>query len=166
MILGAGSIAVAVGSALIMSLSVQAHEIIHSIGVPYRHTVLTWTAVALALILIARAIELLTNRTAALVTVTVVALAMVAASTFTLPRNLVSAQAYRITPAHRALSDIHWEVVAGDLHEEGDVRRCQSFDRAEAAIRNSWLVHRLEPAADQVFRQIYSRPYCSTWSPA
>ena len=160
---GASAVAVGLGGALIMSLSLQAQDLIHAIGLPYRHTVLTWSALSLAVLLFARAIELLARPLGALTTVTTFAVLVVVASAFTLPRNLVSTQAYRNAPANRAIADIHWEVITGDRNEGGDERRCQSFQSAEATINNPWLAERLEPAADKVFLDIYGIPYCSTW---
>jgi hypothetical protein len=156
---------VGLSAALIMSVSPRYQEAIHSIGLPSRHTVLTWTAFSLALVLVVRSIELSSRRMGAFIVVPAIAILVALASAFTLPRNLVSAQAYRNMPAARALADIHWEVIAGDLNSGGDERRCESLERAEANLRHSWLKTRLEPAADEIFRRMNGTPYCSTWSP-
>jgi hypothetical protein len=154
---------VGIGAALLMSLSLQAQEVIASIGFPYRHTVLTWTAIALAVTLLSLAFTLtgspLRRRLAPLALVSV----MIVAIAFGLPRNLVSNQVYRNLAGNRAIADIHWEVVTGDVNENGDLRRCQTYDRAEASISTSWLGTRLMPAADSLFRTLYKVPYCSIW---
>ena len=147
-----------------MSLSAQAQELIHSVGLPYRHTVLAWVSLSLGIVLALRAVELSVSSIGSLVTVTALAAIVVVASIFTLPRNLVSAQAHRNSPQNQAIADIHWEVVAGDLNAGGDERRCQSFENTEAVMSNPWLTERLQPTADTVFRRIHHVPYCSTWS--
>jgi hypothetical protein len=158
------ALGVGLGGALIMSLSVQAQEVIASVGYPYRHTVLTWTACALSLVTLALALSMTRSPTVRLAIPIALVTVMILAASFSLPRNLVSNQLYRTLPASRAIADIHWEVVAGDRSELGDERRCQTLERAEKSINNSWLEERLEPAADEVFRWLNNLPYCSTWS--
>jgi hypothetical protein len=158
------ALSVGIGGALIMSLSVQAQEVITSVGYPYRHTVLTWTACALSLVTLGLALSLTRAPLARRGVPIALVVLIILASSFNLPRNLVSNQVHRTLPANRAIADIHWEVVAGDRSEGGDERRCQSFQRAEESINNSWLENRLEPAADAAFRRLNNLPYCSTWS--
>lgn len=158
------ALGVGIAGALIMSLSVQAQEVIPSVGFPYRHTVLTWTACALSLMTFALALSLTTNGWLRWATPVALVALIVLASSFSLPRNLVSNQVYHNVAANRAIADIHWEVVTGDRSELGDERRCQSLHRAGESINNPWLKNRLEPAADRVFRRLYNLPYCSTWS--
>jgi hypothetical protein len=159
-----GSGIVAVGSCVIMSISVQSQEVIDRIGIPYRHTVLAWFAFSVSLVLIVRSIELGARKLNAWLAVALLCCGVVAASIYTLPRNVLATRLYRTTPANVAISQIHWEVVAGDPHPGGDQRRCQTLRDAEAAISNPWLKARLEPATDQLFRRLYGLPYCSTWS--
>jgi len=156
-----GSLGVGLGGALIMSLSAQAQEVISRVGLPYRHTVLTWTAIALAIAVTGRAIQLSGFKLVRVVSIAAVAAIVMVSSLYTLPRNLVSTQAYRVTPANRALADIHWEVIAGDPTEGGDERRCLAFERAEKHVNSGWLTQRLEPAADTVFLRLYDKPFCS-----
>jgi hypothetical protein len=159
-----GAIGVGLGSAFVMSLSVQAQDLIHTVGLPYRHTVLAWVSLSLGIVLAARAVELSVSSKVGLGLVGAVALLVVVASIFTLPRNLVSTQAHRNDPGNQAIAEIHWEVVAGDLNPGGDERRCQSLANAEALISSPWLTDRLEPTADEVFRTINRVPFCTTWS--
>ena len=159
-----GAFGVGLASAFVMSLSAQAQELVHSAGLPYRHTVLAWVSLSLGIVLALRAVEMSVSSIGGLVAITALAAIVVVASIFTLPRNLVSAQAYRNSPSNQAIADIHWEVVAGDMNAGGDERRCQSFENAEAVMNNAWLTERLQPTADTVFRRIYHVPYCSTWS--
>ena len=162
LLLGAvGSVGVGHGGALIMSLSIQAQEVISRVGLPYRHTVLTWTATALAVALAGRAVHLSASSWLRVASITVVLGMVVLTSAYTLPRNLVSTQAYSVTPANRSVADIHWEVIAGDLTEGGDERRCLAFERAEASVNSYWLTARLQPAADTLFMQLYGEPFCS-----
>lgn len=160
------ALGVGVGGALIMSLSVQAQEVIASVGLPYRHIVLTWTAIALSLVTLALALSRTRSPTVRWAIPFVLVALIILASSFSLPRNLVSNQVYHTLAANRAIADIHWEVVAGDRGDIGDERRCQTLERAEAAINNAWLEARLEPATDQIFRRLYGVPYCSTWPDA
>ena len=159
-----GAVVVWVGAALVMSLSAQAQELIHSVGLPYRQAALAWVSLSLGIALAVRAIELSVPSKGGFVAVTALASLIVVASVVTLPRNLVSAQAYRNAPANQAIAEVHWEIVAGDLNPGGDERRCQSFENAEAAISSPWLTDRLEPTADEVFRSINRVPFCTTWS--
>ena len=155
---------VGVGGALIMSLSVQAQELIVAVGYPYRHTVLTWTACALSLVTLALALSLKPSPVLRWASPLLLVTAIVLASSFGLPRNLVSNQSYVALAGNRAIADIHREIVIGDRSELGDQRRCESLERAEEYINSAWLKGRLEPAADKVFRQLNRLPYCSTWS--
>ena len=98
---GLGAIGVGLGGATIMSLSVQAQELINEIGLPYRHTVLTWTSLSLAAVSLVRALELLKSRRIGMVSVTLLAVGVTLASAFTLPRNIVSTQAYNDNPSSR-----------------------------------------------------------------
>jgi multisubunit Na+/H+ antiporter MnhF subunit len=160
-----GSLGVGLGGAFIMSLSAQAQEVISRVGLPYRHTVVTWTAIALAIALTGRAMQLSSSRVLRVVSIGAVAAIVMVASLYTLPRNLVSTQAYRVMPSNRALADIHWEVIAGDVTEDGDERRCLAFERAEVHVNNPWLAQRLEPAANTLFTRLHGEPFCSTWQP-
>jgi hypothetical protein len=164
MMISALAFAVGVSGALIMSLSVQAQDVIVSVGYPYRHTVLTWTACALGVVVLVLAISPRASPGQRWGTPLLLAALIVLASAFSLPRNLVSNQAYRALPGNRAIADIHREIVLGDRSELGDQRRCEALERATEAINNPWLEHRLTPAADDVFRQLHRIPYCSTWS--
>jgi hypothetical protein len=164
----AGGAVLAVGllGALVMALSEQAQELFQTIGLPYRHTVLTWTAMAFSLALFARAFRLSRGGPSRNVAAaSLVALVILGASSFTLSRNVASTQAYRNSPANRAIADIHWEAVAGDQHQLGDERRCVAFERAEAAVNNPWLTQRLQPAANELFERMHDAPFCSKWSP-
>jgi len=160
-----GAVGVALGGALIMSLSVQAQEVISRVGLPYRHTALTWTSIALAVALVGQALYRTGSRALKVTAVVAVVGIVTATSAFTLPRNLVSTQAYRVTPANRALADIHWELIAGDLTSEGDDRRCQAFERAETHVNNPWLPQRLQPSANTLFIRLHGEPFCTTWQP-
>jgi hypothetical protein len=160
------ALGVGVGGALIMSLSVQAQEVIASVGFPYRHTVLTWTACALSLVTLALTLSLKPSPVLRWATPLLLVALTVLASSFGLPRNLVSNQAYVTLAANRAIADIHSEIVTGDRSKLGDQRRCESLVQAEKSIHNPWLKTRLEPAADKVFRRLNHLPYCSTWSEA
>jgi hypothetical protein len=118
----AGGAVLAVGllGALVMALSEQAQELFQTVGLPYRHTVLTWTAMAFSLALFARAFRLSSGGPSRNVAAaSLVALVILGASSFTLSRNVASTQAYRNTPANRAMADIHWVVVAVDQHHLG-----------------------------------------------
>ena len=160
-----GSFGVGLGAALIMSLSAQSQEVISTIGLPYRHTVLTWAAIALTVALVGRAIQLSSTRSARLVAIGTVIVLVFIASVYTLPRNLVSTQAYRIEPGNRAIADVHFEVVAGDLSNDGHERRCHAFERAETHVHNRWVTQRLEPAADVLFRRLHGEAFCGTSQP-
>lgn len=155
---------VGVGGALIMSVSTQAQDVIESVGFPYRHTVLTWVSISLAIVSLAFAAAMSSWRHASWVAPVILVGLTFAAASFSLPRNLVSNQVYRVIPANQAIEDIHWEVIAGDRSDLGDARRCETLERAEESITNPWLTNRLVPAADAVFRRLNNLPYCSTWS--
>lgn len=161
---GLGAIGVGLGGATIMSLSVQAQELINEIGLPYRHTVLTWASLSLAAVSLVRALELLKSRRIGLISVTLLAVGVALASAFTLPRNVVSTQAHNDSPSSRALADIYQEIFAGDLEPPADQRRCQKLEHAESAVRGASMKRHLGPAADEVFRMMYGLPFCSTWA--
>lgn len=160
MILAIASLMVGLGGALIMSVSAQSQEVINRVGIPYRHTVLTWMAIALSVVLIVRSIELRQSTSIRFVLVASLCGLITVASIHSLPRNLAANGVYTTTPGNRAITDLHWEVIAGDLSDVGNERRCQTFERVEASVRNAWVVTRLEPAADQVFRDLYGISFC------
>jgi hypothetical protein len=153
--------AVAVGTAAVMGLSVQAQEIITQPGLPYRSTVVTWAALALTAVLLVRAAGLLLPGRAG--TAAWVALCVVVGVTgaYTLPGNLLALRANRVSPGLHATDTILWEAVLGDPDPQGDARRCAALADLAATMPAGSTRRSIVRGADATFRHYHGAPFCS-----
>ncbi len=154
------ALAVAVGSAVIMSVSVQAQEVVVSLGQPYRHTVVTWTGLVLTGVLLGRAVQLRGGRAARWVPA-LAALVVGALVLLSVPVNTAATRASLASPATRAVEELHREAAVGDPTPEGDLRRCETVER----VVRDWPTARAREvalrAADATTRAYFGLPWCS-----
>ncbi|WP_380167460.1 hypothetical protein [Jannaschia sp. R86511] len=151
---------VALGAAGIMSLSVQAQELVASLGLPYRHTVLAWFCLALAGLLAVRALVLLhPARAGLLVLASAVVLGTLVAVTF--PSNVAATRTARNLPGSAAVVAVHGELARGDLSRAGDIRRCDTVALAHRDVTATSTRTPLLRGADESFRLYFGEPYCS-----
>jgi hypothetical protein len=154
-----------VGSALVMALSVQAQDVIDSIGDPYRNTMATWTLFAFAGSMVIRAATLVWSRRAATALVIGVAVAMVAMGAHALTTNLPALAASRAHPTTIIVDSIQWETVLGDLTRAGDERRCQTLEDLSESRIGSGSLNRITSGAEAAFQHYHGQSYCSTGLP-
>ena len=167
--------AAAVGSAVVMALSIQAQDLIRSVGDLYRNTVFTWVALCTvaALLLVAADLWLRSvpqrrsgsgarwacGGAAAAIWVAVGALVAFTV-TQTYPTNDVMTRAVRDSPMARYPDLIYDEVTYGDLSSEGRERRCELLkDMRKDGL---WFGERMRLGgfADGGFRLYHSEPFC------
>jgi hypothetical protein len=155
---GAGlAMLVALGTAVVMGLSGQSHDIITQPGTPYRNTMVSWTSLAFCLVLVVVALGIVRPRRAALVTWTALAVSIGTIAALTLPGNLMALRAHRIT--HTVTEAFNWEVVKGDLTPAGDARRCELF--AEIEQESTPRVQRsMRNYSTVAFQQFYGQSFC------
>jgi hypothetical protein len=157
---GAGlSMLVAFGTAAVMGLSGQAQEIITEPGTAYRNTMVTWTALALALVLVVCAASIVLPQRGGLVAWASFAVVIGTVGALTLPGNLMATRANRVALA--VTEEINWEVALGDTAPGSDARRCALYERlvdariAERA-RSAVYLH-----ANAAFDHYHGQAFCS-----
>jgi hypothetical protein len=148
----------ALGAALIMSLSVQAQELIATPGVPYRSTVMTWAGLSFAGVLTVTAGGLRGWSGIAAVGGLALVATVMAAGVVVLPRNLLAVRAERAHPAVIATESIQLEAIKGDLSADGARRRCAAQEDLLMA-RPSDRVY-LVAVAERFFRYRFGEPFC------
>jgi hypothetical protein len=155
------SLLVAISTAAVMGISVQAQQIITEPGMPYRNTMVTWFALAFALVLLVRAGSLLLPSRGGVIAWTTLAVLIGALAALTLPSNLMVLRAYRVNPGLAVTEKINWEVVLGDATESSDSRRCLLFDQLEHSMSDEWTRNRIYSHANGAFWHYHGQPFCS-----
>jgi len=154
---GAGlSLLVALGTAAVMGLSTQSHEIISQPGIPYRNAVVGWFGLAFCLVLLVAAFGVIASPRGALVTWTALAAVIGIVAALYLPANLMALRVSRVT--HALMEDVNWEVVKGDITPEGNARRCELT--AEMGRSPSSAVQRMRPFPNSAFQLYTGQPFC------
>ncbi|WP_336923663.1 hypothetical protein [Aquipuribacter sp. SD81] len=169
LVVGATVLAVVgVGEAVLMGLSVQAAELIGSLGRPYRHTMITWTTASFALALLAVACLVLLGprraRGAGSVGAVVVAVAVAVLAAAVTPANVAATRATRLQGSVLATEQVHTEVVLGDVGATADARRCEVLGRLLDGGGDRAAVATAE-WADRSFRYYHDRPFCTAGPP-
>ncbi|MDQ1292247.1 MAG: hypothetical protein QG608_125, partial [Actinomycetota bacterium] len=165
----------AVGSAIVMALSVQAQQLIVSTGDLYRNTVFTWVALCTvaALLLVAgdlwlrsasrrapaERVRLACLGTSAVLWVSVGVL-LASTVTQTYPTNEVMTRAAREFPLAKYPDLIYDEVTYGDLSDRGRERRCDLLENMRK--EGLWFGERMRLGgfADGGFRLYHGEPFC------
>jgi hypothetical protein len=158
--IGAGlSLLVALGTATVMGLSEQAQQLITEPGTAYRNTMVTWTALALALVLVVCAVSILLTRRGELVAWASLAVLIGTVGMLTLQGNMMALRANRINLA--VTEAISWEVVKGDTVVGSDARRCDLYEQLEdasVAERARQVIYR---EANAAFGHYHGQAFCS-----
>ncbi|GAB3594554.1 hypothetical protein GCM10027446_18630 [Angustibacter peucedani] len=156
------SLLVALGSAAVMSLSEQAQSLVTGLGLPYRHTMVTWTALAMTVVMAVLALDLaLRGRGGVLVwSATALVVALLAGSL--LPANLATTRAAFADEGNQSVTRLYDELVLADPTPAGDLRRCEAVKAAKKALNNRGpSVTRMIRGAYQTYRYRYGKAYCS-----
>ena len=140
----------ALGAAGVMSLSVKA-QTTPELGLPYRHTVVTWAGIAWALGMGALALRHRSPR-AGVATWVVMSLAVGVAAACQLPANERSLAADRVET--RATAAGFAALVNGDLGEAANTHRCRLLPRIEEERVDAALAFR------QAFRRHWGQEFC------
>jgi hypothetical protein len=165
----------AVGSSVVMALSVQAQELIRSTGDLYRNTVFTWVALCTvaALLLVAgdlwlrsaslRAPDARARRAclgSSMVLWTSAGVLLAFTVTQTYPTNEVMTRAVREFPMAKYPDLIYDEVMHGDLSDTGRERRCELLGNMRED--GLWFGERMRLGsfADGGFRLYHGEPFC------
>lgn len=160
--IGAGiALTVALGTAAIMGISVQAQELILEPGMPYRNTMVTWSALAVTAILAVISLGLVLPRPAGLVAWTALASVVAVMAALLLPTNMMALRAHRAQPSIAVTDAISWEVVLGDTGPGADQRRCETFERLGEVMSGGWTRDSIYRHANIAFQHYHSQPFCS-----
>jgi hypothetical protein len=119
----------------------------------------TWTTLALAAVLVVRALSIVLSRRNAVYVWTALALVIGAVAALTLPGNLMALRANRVSLA--VTEAINWEVVQGDITPSSDARRCELYEelgKARVAERARVSIYTYANAA---FEHYHGRAFCS-----
>jgi hypothetical protein len=157
---GAGlSLLVALGTAGVMGLSGQAQEIISEPGTAYRNTMVTWTALALALVLVVCATGIILPRRGGIVAWASLAVVIGTVGALTLPGNLMATRANRIGLA--VSEEINWEVALGDTTRGSDARRCALYEQLEDVGMAERARTAVYVNANAAFDHYHGQAFCS-----
>jgi hypothetical protein len=157
---GAGlSLLVAFGTAGVMGLSGQAQEIISAPGTAYRNTMVTWTALALALVLVVCAGRIVLPRRGGIVAWASLAVVIGTIGALTLPGNLMATRANRIGLA--VPEEINWEVALGDTTPGSDARRCALYEQLEGVGMAERARTAVYVNANAAFDHYHGQAFCS-----
>jgi hypothetical protein len=159
---GAGlSLLIGLGTAAIMGISMQAQELVTEPGTPYRNTMVTWTALAFALVLFVRALSLLVPQPAGTVLWVALAALVGTVGALTLPGNMMALRAYRVHPGLSVTESINWEVALGDTTPQSDARRCAVFHQLTQSMSDEWTRSRIYAHANIAFEHYHGQAFCS-----
>jgi hypothetical protein len=157
---GAGlSLLVAFGTAAVMGLSGQAQEIITEPGTAYRNTMVTWTALALALVLVVCSARIVLPRRGGIVAWASLAVVIGTVGALTLPGNLMATRANRIGLA--VPEEINWEVALGDTTPGSDARRCALYGQLEGVGMAERARTAVYLNANAAFDHYHGQAFCS-----
>jgi len=148
------------GSAVIMSVSAQAPEIILGVGYPYRHIVVTWISLCVAGVLCLIAIDAVRPLVGigSWAVVTVAAILVVGTI---LPANLVATRAEHLGVRSQVVDAIHREVVLGDRTPQGDERRCATLALLHEYDVPLGTQRRISTSAFGAYEYFQGAPYCT-----
>lgn len=155
------ALALCLGSAAIMALSVQAQAEITGPFFPYRNTVLTWVALCTAGALALLALDLRLRRRHALTLWVSAGLSVVLVGGVLLPVNLMESRSNIATASALTSHAILRELTLGDPSEAGAQRRCEAL----VELRNSPAAQRartaIEVNAQLAYRYFHGVDFCT-----
>ncbi|WP_426562360.1 hypothetical protein ACPPVT_17145 [Angustibacter sp. McL0619] len=154
---------IAFGSAAMMSISRQAQDVILSFGHVYRHTVVTWVALAATATFVALAIDLRATWRKSIVLWSAVALVAALVGGAVLPINLAATHAASVDPGTLAVTRIYDELVLADPSDAGEQRRCDAVRQARKGLAGKGPTSgRMLKGLYQIYRYKYGKPFCSS----
>jgi hypothetical protein len=157
------AVLIAVGISLITGITENAVNQVLTPILPYRTGVVTWSAIALAIVICGRMLLILPWRSVRYGALAVFAIVLVVGISFSLPRNEVSAAANRVAPVQHAVDELQWEVALGDQSTAGDTRRCAAMN--DFIVANPVLNSRAKrtiAGAYSAYQFYWHKPFCST----
>ncbi len=140
----------ALGAAGVMSLSVKS-QTTPELGLPYRHTVVTWAGIAWALAMGVLALRRRSPR-AGVATWVVLSLTVGVTAACLLPANERSLAADRVET--QATASAFAALVNGDLSDDANAHRCQLVPRIEEERTEA------AQAFDDAFRRHWGKEFC------
>lgn len=158
------ALCIAVGSAAITGITERAVDTITTPLVAYRSSVVTWSALALAAVVLIRLLMRARIRPLTWASVAVLTTVIAVAIAVYFPRNVMSAQANRASESVQFTDTLQLELALGDTSKTADERRCRAITD-EVEQRRSGLttaVARTVNSAYRAFEFYHGQPYCST----
>lgn len=164
------AVAVAVGEAAVMGLSVQAADVITQPGLPYRHTMVTWTGLALGIVLLCAAAGRMGSSVRATAPrpawwggagVAVLAALLAWAAAVNTPANVAATAANRLDPRLMSTEAVQWEVVLGDRDPAADDRRCEVLDRVVQTMGEGATTDSILRGAERAMQFHHGMAFCS-----
>ena len=155
-VMGAGILmAGGLGAAAVMSLSERAQRSISEVGLLYRHSVVTWTALAFACVLLVVALGLLRPRLAVPSFVALgLVMALMVATRMPADWPIMVANTSRLKPSVEVFN----EVVRGEAGDPANQRRCQILrDLDRMPQRHAYNIRR---SAERSFERFWQTPFC------
>ncbi|MGH3384905.1 MAG: hypothetical protein ACRDO1_10040 [Nocardioidaceae bacterium] len=160
---------IAVGSALMMSVSERAPEMVQVFGDPYRHTMVSWFGFGLLLVCVVLAFDLALGlalgravRRLRWLPWVALAAALAVVVSLVLPANLAASRAELLTPYSQTIAAVNRELVLADLTPEGDQRRCESLRAIGRNVPSAQTIRFLANALTRAWdRYNPQQPYCS-----
>lgn len=156
------ALSLAAGSSLIMALSMGVRSVVVGLGTPYRHTLVTWAALCLALVaLLTLLATSARQRVHSWATVGVgVSIVVLTIGIAVWP---VMAQATRmqqaLPPTSPIISTVHAEVISPRLTDSGAAARCQLL--AAMGDPENRTAERLIQGANDSFQALWGEPFCA-----
>ena len=147
----------ALGAAAVMSLSRRAQEDISQVGILYRHSVVTWTGLAFALVLLVLAVGLWRPRLATRSFVALgLVLALLVATKMPADERTMAANAARMQPSTRVFA----EVVRGGTSDLANQRRCRAWREVARSFSDADARY-VRRASQRVFERYWHIPFCA-----
>jgi hypothetical protein len=142
---------------------VQAQQLMTVVGLPYRHTVVTWVGLATAVVLVLVALDLRLREAQGLALWGTVAAASALLGGIMLPANLADTHATNVLKANQTVAAIYREVALADPNPSGDRRRCATIDAVAQTLGATQATRdRLVRDAYLAYQYYHGKPYCST----
>ncbi|MPZ94218.1 MAG: hypothetical protein GEU96_04710 [Propionibacteriales bacterium] len=158
-------VGVAVGSALMMSVSERAPDMVQAVGDPYRHTMVSWLGLCLVVICVVLALDLALGRVVRplrWLPWVALAAALAVVVSLVMPANLAASRAESLTPYSQTIAAVNRELVLADLTPEGDRRRCESLQAVGRNVPSAQTIRFLANALTRAWERYNGQqPYCS-----
>lgn len=145
------------GAAAVMSLSAKAQSGMSEIGMLYRHSVVTWTGLAFALVLLVLALGLLRPRLATPAFLALaLGMALLVATKMPADERTMAANASAMEPTMKVFD----EVVRGDTSDAANERRCRILRDVDREMSKFYARSVRRTSAD-VFERYWDTPFCA-----